>query len=112
MPFLDFNSKKKIKLFEGITASIHHSDTMTFTHVTLEKGAVLPEHHHVHEQWTHMIEGELELTMEGETKVLTPGTAVYIPSNTPHAAKAISQCKVIDCFLPIREDFKKLEIES
>jgi quercetin dioxygenase-like cupin family protein len=49
----------------------HHSEELTFGHITLEKGAVLPEHHHVQEQWTHVIEGQLEFSMQGETVVLT-----------------------------------------
>jgi hypothetical protein len=27
----------------------------------------------------------------------------------PHSAKAITACKVIDCFLPVRQDFVELE---
>jgi hypothetical protein len=32
-----------------------------------------------------------------------------VPPNTPHSGKAITNCKVIDCFLPVREDFIELE---
>jgi len=35
--------------------------------------------------------------------------AAFIPSNTPHSAKAITECKVIDCFLPVRQDFVELQ---
>ena len=108
MPFIDFNTKKKVKLFDGISSAIAHSDQISFCQVTLEKGAAVPEHQHVHEQWSYVIEGQLELTMEGETKILQPGMGAYIPSNTPHSARSVATCKVIDCFLPVREDFKDL----
>ena len=58
MPFIDFKSKHKVKIWEGITASFFHSEQLTFAHVTLQKGAVVMPHQHVHEQWAHVIEGE------------------------------------------------------
>jgi quercetin dioxygenase-like cupin family protein len=112
MPFYDFNTKKKIKIWEGINGAFFHSNQLTFGHVFLDEGAVVGEHSHPHEQWTHVLEGEMEFTCNGETKVLTPGMAAFMPSNAPHAAKAITKCKVIDCFLPVRENFVKLENDN
>ena len=73
---------------------------------------MLPEHSHIHEQWTHLIKGELEFDIRGEKQLLTPGKTAFIPSSLPHSAKAITGCKVIDCFLPVREDFVELEKNS
>lgn len=109
MPFIDFRTKKTVKIWEGISGHIHHSQNLTFALFTLEKGAIAAEHQHPHEQWTHVISGELEFTLGSEKKVLTSGMAACIPSNTPHSAIAITECKVIDCFMPIREDFIELE---
>jgi quercetin dioxygenase-like cupin family protein len=109
MPFINFNSGKKLKLFEGITGTFAHSEQSSFGYVTLEKGARAIEHHHVHEQWTHVLSGELEFTLGDEKKILTPGMSAYIPSNVPHSAYAITECKVMDCFSPVREDFVELE---
>ena len=80
-----------------------------FGYITIVKDAIVPEHQHHHEQWTHLIEGGLEFTINGEIQILLPGMAAYIPSNIPHSAKAITECKIIDCFLPVREDFVALE---
>ena len=77
----------------------------TFGHITVDEGAFLPEHQHPHEQWTHLIEGEMEFTIGGETQVLVPGVTAYVSCNMPHSGKAIKQCRVIDCFYPVREDF-------
>lgn len=112
MPFIDFTGKKNVKIWEGISGTFHHSQQLTFGHLTLDKGITLPEHSHIHEQWTHVISGELELTVNGETAILQPGMAAHIPSFAPHSAKAITECKVIDCFLPVREDFIELEKKS
>jgi len=109
MPIFDFNLTPHLKLRDGIHGAFHHSDDLTFGHITLEKGAVLPEHHHIHEQWTHVLEGELQFSMQGETVVLTSGMTAHIPSDVPHGAIALTECKVIDCFRPVREDFKTLD---
>lgn len=112
MAYIDFAQRKKVKIFEGITAQMFHSQQITFAHVTLEKGADVTEHSHVHEQWTHVIEGEMLFVISGEKTVLTPGMAAFIPSHAVHSAKAITKCRVIDCFLPVREDFVELEKNS
>lgn len=96
-------------MFDGINGAMFHSDNITFAHVTSDKDAVVIEHKHIHEQWTHIIEGEMLFTIEGETKLLTRGKAAFMPSNAVHSAKAITECKVIDCFLPVREDFVEME---
>jgi quercetin dioxygenase-like cupin family protein len=105
MPFLDFQSKQKVKLFDGVNASLFHSDDITFAHVVLEEGAIVPEHNHVHEQWTHIIEGQAEFNINGEIKLLNPGMAAHMPSNVRHGVKAITLCKVIDCFFTCQRRF-------
>lgn len=109
MPFINFSERKKVKLWEGITARLFHSEKITFGHVTLQQGTVLPEHSHVHEQWTHVIDGEMMFDIDGDKTLLTAGMAAFIPSGITHSAHAITTCKVIDCFLPVRDDFVKLE---
>lgn len=110
MPFIDYNSIPHRKLMNGIHGALFHSDQLTFGHLVLEEGALLPEHHHVHEQWTHVMEGSLEFTLEGETQIMTPGISVFIPSDAVHSARALSKCKLLDAFLPVREDFKSLPL--
>ena len=112
MTYINFKTRKKVKIWEGITGSLYHSDQVTFGHITLEEGIDLPEHSHVHEQWTHIIEGKLLFDINGDQKLLTPGMTAFIPSNVPHSAKAITECKVIDCFLPVRQDFIELEKQT
>src|SRR5687768_2100231 len=109
MPFINFNKTPHSKIWEVIHGAIHHSDALTFGHVTVEDGTLLPEHQHIHEQWTHVIDGELEFTIRDETTVLSPGMTAHVPSNIPHRARALTKVKLIDCFMPVRDDFKMLE---
>ena len=109
MPFIDFNTRNKIEVWDGIGGPVYHSEQATFGHFTLEEGAFLPEHSHPQEQWTNLIEGELEFVIDGEKQIMKPGITAFIPSNIPHSAKALTKCKLIDCFLPVREDFRAME---
>jgi quercetin dioxygenase-like cupin family protein len=52
------------------------------------------------------VEGELEMIIGGEKYLFTPGTVHVIPSNVPHSAYAITDCKVIDAFSPARDDYR------
>jgi len=112
MPFVNFNTGKVVQIWDGISGTLAHSETSTFGHFTIESGTDLPEHSHVHEQWCHILEGELLFTIDGETALLTSGMTAFIPSWSPHSARAITKCKVIDCFTPVREDFRAMDINQ
>src|SRR5579862_4374134 len=75
--------------------------------VFLAKGAVVPEHHHVSEQITYILEGALEFELEGKKIVVGAGQVLRIPSNVPHRAVALEDTLDLDIFSPIREDWLK-----
>ena len=104
--FLSHHEMEPRQLFPGISATLAHSDNITISRVELEAGAPLPEHSHPHEQWTHVISGELELTVGDETRRMVAGMTAWIPSNVSHQGKAISHCLVLDIFNPSRTDLK------
>lgn len=89
----------------GLSAKLIHTEHQTIAFWKIDKGTVLPEHHHVHEQITLVTEGELELIVDGVTHTLTKGMIVKIPANAPHSALAKTDCAVTDTFYPAREDF-------
>jgi quercetin dioxygenase-like cupin family protein len=93
------------ELLPGYHVKFVHSDSMTFAHWEIEAGAKLPEHSHHHEQVAHVLEGEFELTVDGETQILTPGTIAIVPSNVKHSGKALTKCKMMDTFCPVREEY-------
>ena len=74
-------------------------------HVKIEEGALLPEHTHYNEQVVNVIEGELELTVDGIKHNLMPGNVMVLEPNIVHSGRAIAACKVIDVFHPVRKDF-------
>ncbi|HMQ48706.1 MAG TPA: cupin domain-containing protein [Saprospiraceae bacterium] len=104
--FLAIQEQKEKILFPGFHARLVHGQQLSVAYVDIAQGSQLPEHHHVHEQITNILEGELEMTIGGETRICTPGTVVVIPSNVPHSARALTDCKAIDVFSPVREDYR------
>jgi len=106
MPFLELDKVAPREPMAGFRGRFFHSATMTFVHWTIEPGAFLPEHAHPHEQVANALEGEFELTIAGETRVLRPGSVAVIPSNAPHSGRALTACRIIDVFHPIREDYR------
>jgi quercetin dioxygenase-like cupin family protein len=79
---------------------------MTFAFWEVKAGSKVPEHAHMHEQVAHLIEGEFELTVDGNPIELQPGKVVVIPSNIKHSGIAITDCKLLDVFSPVREDYR------
>ena len=94
------------ELVPGFTARLLHTDQITVGHVHAKAGSVLPEHQHPHQQVTNVISGELSMTVDGETRTCKAGDAVVIPGDTPHSARALTDCYLIDVFQPVREDYK------
>lgn len=103
---IDINKIKSVKMFAGFTAKFIHTENLTLGFWEVKKDAVLPEHSHINEQVTQVLEGELELTIDGKTAIYKAGCLAVIPPNITHGGKAITDCKLFDVFHPSREDYK------
>lgn len=97
---------KSKALSPGLKGYYAHGDTMTLGLVEIEAGSSLAEHKHPHEQITYIIEGQLDMMIGGKPYSLTAGMFHVIPSNTLHSAIAPVDCKLIDVFNPVREDYR------
>ena len=94
------------EIMKGFNGRFFHTNNFTIAFWEIEEGSILPEHSHIHEQSTQVIEGKLELVIDGVSTVLVPGMIASIPSNVIHSGKALTNCKVTDVFSPTREDYK------
>jgi quercetin dioxygenase-like cupin family protein len=90
----------------GFFGKMVHGETSSLVFWDIKKGGISPEHHHVHEQITYILEGELEMVIGGEKILFTAGCVHVIPSHVPHSALAITDCKIIDSFAPARDDYR------
>ena len=109
MGLVKLDELSELRLAEGIMARVVTTSTLTITYVRLAAGSKLSEHSHHHEQVVNVIEGELELTVEGSPYRLTRGKVMVLPPNVPHSGRAVSECYVVDVFHPVSEDFTEIE---
>lgn len=59
--------------------------------------AIVPPHAHC-AQWGIMLEGEMDLTIEGRTTRVGKGDWYFIPDQANHSARFLSRVNVIDIF--------------
>ena len=79
---------------------------MTFVYWDIKAGSLLPGHSHPHEQVVNVLEGELEFNLGGDVQIMKAGQVAVIPGDVEHSAKGVTDCKVIDVFYPVREDYR------
>ncbi|MEW6322320.1 MAG: cupin domain-containing protein [Acidobacteriota bacterium] len=94
------------EIFPGFRARVVHTGLTSQSWVEIDEGAAFPEHRHVHEQTVNVLEGTLELTVDGHQHRLEPGRVFVIPPNAPHSGRALTACRVLDVFAPVRDDYR------
>lgn len=106
MPFVDRAAVPPLDLAPGIRLWAPHGQNIMLSYVEIAEGAVVPMHHHPHEQAGMVVSGRIRFTIGDETKECGPGEMYFIPSNVPHTASAVGGPAVaLDVFTPIREDY-------
>ena len=94
------------EIFPGIRARIVHTDRTSQSWVELDEGATFPRHQHPHEQAVNVLDGMLELVVDGQTHRLSAGQVFVVPPDVPHSGRALTRCRVLDVFAPVREDYR------
>jgi len=94
------------EIMPGYHGKMIHGENMTLAFWEVEEGAAVPEHSHINEQIMHVLDGDFEFKVAGVTKIYRPGELVIIPPNIPHSGKALTPCKLMDIFSPVREAYK------
>ena len=105
--FIDAASREPLELVPGARTRTFWGDQMLFSLVEVDADSEVPLHTHPHEQGGIIVEGELEMGVDGEVKLLKPGDMYIIPGNVEHYARAYTtKAKALDIFSPVREEFK------
>jgi len=107
MPFVDVSQLKVTERLPGWFGKYFHSASMTFAHYEFRRGASIHEHFHPQEEVYEVIEGELELTIDGVSDVVRPGLVAIVPSNARHSVKALTDGRAIIVDFPLRREFEQ-----
>ena len=78
---------------------------MTFAHYDFTAGSSIHEHSHPEEEVYEVIEGELEVTIDGQSQIAKPGIVAIVPANSRHAVTALSDGRLIVVDHPSRPEF-------
>lgn len=105
MPFVDVSKLKVTERLPGWYGRYFHSSSMTFAHYDFALGASIHEHFHPQEEVYEVIEGELEVTIDGSSQIARPGLVAVIPSNSRHSVKALTNGRAIIVDFPSRPEF-------
>lgn len=104
MPFVDISALRVVERLPGWRGRYFDSANMTFAHYEFAAGASIHEHFHPQEEVYHVIEGQLEVTIEGVSHIVRPGLVAIVPSGVRHAVRALSDGRVIIVDFPLRSD--------
>jgi len=105
MPFVDTGSLQVIERLPGWFGRFFHSTNMTFAHYDFKQGARIHEHFHPEEEVYEVIEGKLELTIDGVAQIVRAGIVGIVPANALHSVKALTDGRAIIVDYPARHDF-------
>ncbi len=105
MPFIDTSSLAVIERLPGWHGRYFHSPSMTFAHYDFTRGASIHEHFHPEEEVYEVIEGELEMTIDGEVRIARAGVVAIVPGNARHSVKALTDGRAIIVDYPRRPGF-------
>ncbi len=82
---------------DGVRGWLMQSADKQIVFFDIDQTAFVPPHSHC-AQWGLMVDGEMSLTIGGETKVYKKGDNYFIPEGVEHSAKFHSRCFVMDMF--------------
>jgi quercetin dioxygenase-like cupin family protein len=104
MPLVDVSKLNVIERLPGWHGRYFHSASMTFAHYDFKRGSSIHEHSHLQEEVYEVVEGELEMTIDGTVEIARPGLIAIVPSNARHSVKALTDGRAIIVDYPLRRE--------
>ncbi len=104
--FQSFSEIQVKEIAPGFFSKLIHTENNTINFIEVKAGSAIPLHSHPHEQSSFVLEGSFEMTVDGVPYVLNPSNFVVIPGGVMHGGHAITDCRLIDIFSPVREDYR------
>jgi quercetin dioxygenase-like cupin family protein len=104
-----WQTMKVEKLNDKISRQMISGANATVSRLLLSRGAVVPRHFHVNEQYSWIVSGSLKFVFDDREVMVGAGEVLLIPPNVPHSAIALEDTVDVDFFAPRREDWIRKE---
>ena len=104
--FQNEESRSWVNVDPGVDRMIMgYDENLMMVKVRFEKGAVGPMHSHSHIQSTYIASGRFEVSIDGNTMLLSAGDTFFVAPNLGHGVVCKEAGVLVDVFHPCREDF-------
>lgn len=97
------------KLNDKLSRQMISGENATISQLLLKKGATVPRHSHMNEQYSWIISGALKFIFDDREIQVAAGEILLIPANVAHSAVALEDTVDVDIFAPRREDWIRKE---
>jgi quercetin dioxygenase-like cupin family protein len=97
------------QLNDKLTRQMISGENATISQLVLKKGAAVPRHSHMNEQYSWIISGSLKFVFDDREILVGAGEILLIPANVAHSAVAQEDTVDVDIFAPRREDWIRKE---
>lgn len=92
-----------LTLGPGLTSRPLAGRNLLGSFVRYEPNSTAPRHAHVEEQLFVVLEGKLEIDLDGEIRLMGPGDVALIPAWVPHSVRSLDEpAYQLDVFSPPR----------
>jgi len=103
MPLIEVEQLDIKEPLPGWRGRFVHSHDMTLAYYDIDEGAAIHEHSHANDEVWNVIEGELEITIDGHRHVAGSGCAAVVPPHAKHSVHALLPSRAIVVDHPRRD---------
>jgi quercetin dioxygenase-like cupin family protein len=104
-PFRTWNGRELWRIHEGVRLHAVGGEQVLLCRVVYEPGTTVDWHSHEHtEQVMLVLEGEIEVTIEAEARILGPGDVVVINRGLRHTLHARNGVTFVEALSPLPLD--------
>jgi quercetin dioxygenase-like cupin family protein len=104
-PFRSWNGRDSFEFVDGVRLHAIGGDQVLLCRVQYEPGKQVPWHNHEHtEQVMYVLEGEVEMTIEDETRTLRAGDVVVVNRGLNHKLYSENGVTFMEALAPVPLD--------
>ncbi|MGB2952197.1 MAG: cupin domain-containing protein [Gaiellaceae bacterium] len=104
-PFRTWEGREPFEIFPGVRLHAIGGDQVLLCRVTYEPGTRVRRHSHEHtEQIMAIVDGDVTMTIEGETHDLRAGDAVVVNRGLEHELVSKGGCTFFEALAPVPLD--------